>query len=95
ISQELDIPIKEIAQCLESLEKSGIIIEIAKKQDTYTLNLPLEHLTIGRISDSVDQMYIENKNFKSESDILEMADIIKDNKLAAGYDDQLAGFIKK
>jgi hypothetical protein len=60
------------------LEKSGIIIEIAKKQDTYTLNMPLEKLTVGVIADSVDMTYIEHKNFKSEKDFPELSVILSE-----------------
>ncbi len=95
ISEELDIPIREIAECLSGLEKSGIIIEIARKPDTYTMNIPLEKLTAGKIADSVDQMYIENKNFKSESAFPELAEIIKDNKLIADQSELLTALIKK
>ena len=76
ISEELDIPVKDISNTLLKLEKSGIIIEIAKKQDTYTLNIPLNKLTVGKVTDAVDMMYIPNKNFKSEKECKELSKII-------------------
>jgi len=95
ISEELDIPIREIAECLYGLEKSGIIIEIAKKPDTYTVNIPIDKLTVGKIADSVDQMYIENKNFKSESAFPEIEKIISGNKLTAAENELLTALLKK
>jgi DNA-binding IscR family transcriptional regulator len=95
ISSELDIPIKEIAECLSGLEKSGIIIEIAKKQDTYTLNMPLEKLTVGVIADSVDMTYIEHKNFKSEKDYPELEKILSDIGIKAERNDLLTSFVVK
>jgi membrane protein len=95
ISSELDIPIKEIAECLSGLEKSGIIIEIAKKQDTYTLNMPLEKLTVGVIADSVDMTYIEHKNFKSEKDYPELEKILSDIGIKAERNDLLTSFVGK
>ncbi len=95
ISEKLDIPIREIGECLTGLEKSGVIIEIAKKPDTYTINVPLNSLTAGRIADSVDMMYIENKNFKSETVFPELANIISGNKLIAESGTLLTDIIKK
>jgi membrane protein len=95
ISRELDIPVLEITECLHHLEQSGLIVEIAKKHESYTLNLPLESLTIGRITDTVDLMFIENKNFKSEKNFKEISKIISDNRIIADKDALLTSFLEK
>jgi len=92
ISQELDIPFKDITECLKQLEQSGVIAELAKKHESYTLNIPLDQLTIGRITDTVDRMYIENKNYKSEKQYPELSKIISDNKLIADNEKTLTSF---
>jgi|GEM_PF-2049557 len=94
ISQELDIPIRDISECLLFLELNGVIVEIAKKQDSFTLNTPLEALTIGRITDTVDKMFIENKNYKSEKNYPELVKIISDNKLIADRDKTLTSYFE-
>jgi DNA-binding IscR family transcriptional regulator len=95
VSEELDIPIKEISDCLSNLEKSGVIIEIAKKQETYTINIPLDRLTVGVIADAVDMSFIENKHFKSEKDFPELGVILSAEGLKAGRKDLLTSFFEK
>jgi membrane protein len=95
ISEELDIPIKEIAESLSCLEKNGVIIEIARKRDTYTMNMPLSKLTIGKITDSVDMMYIEDKNFKSESTFPELLKIIENDKVISDREELITSIIGK
>lgn len=94
ISQELDIPIKDISECLLFLEQNGVIVEIAKKQDSFTLNTPLETLTIGRITDTVDKMFIDNKNYKSEIQFPELKNIISENKIIADRSKTLTSFFE-
>ncbi|HAQ60785.1 TPA: hypothetical protein DCR49_02085 [Candidatus Delongbacteria bacterium] len=95
ISQELDIPIKDISECLLFLEQNGVIVEIAKKQDSFTLNTPLEALTIGRITDTVDKMFIDNKNYKSEKQFPEFKNIISDNEIIADREKTLTSYFNE
>jgi membrane protein len=95
ISQHLDIPIRDISECLLFLELNGVIVEIAKKQDSFTLNTPLEALTIGRITDTVDKMFIENKNYTSEKNFPELTKIINDNKIIADREKPLTSFFNE
>ncbi len=95
ISEELDIPLKEISETLSDLEKSGIIIEIAKKNEAYTLNIPPEKLTVGKVTDAVDKMYVGNKSFKSEEIHNELSQIFKDGSFSPEKDDLLVSLIEK
>ena len=76
ISSTLDIPLKDVNQCIAKLEHSGIIIEIAKKQNAYTLNIPVEKLTVDKIINAVDKMYLETKKYISEKQFPEINEIL-------------------
>ncbi|MCK4979133.1 MAG: YihY family inner membrane protein [Candidatus Delongbacteria bacterium] len=78
ISLKLDIPLKDVNQCLAKLEQSGIVIEIAKKQNAYTLNIPVEKLTVKRVLAAVDKMYLEAKVYKSEKYYPELSKIFNE-----------------
>jgi membrane protein len=95
ISEELDIPIRDIADTLSKLESGGVIVEIARKPDSYTLNMPLKKLTVGKITDCVDKMFIPNKNYRSEQDFQELSRIISENQVAANRDELVSALIEE
>ena len=65
ISDDLDIPLKDIRECLTDFEKSEIVVEIAGKQDTYTPNIPLKEFTVKKIIHAIDKMYIPSNNYEA------------------------------
>ncbi|MBN2789132.1 MAG: YihY family inner membrane protein [Candidatus Delongbacteria bacterium] len=96
ISSELDIPLKDVNQCIAKLEQSGIIIEIAKKHDAYTLNIPVEKLTVERVLKAVDKMYLETKIYGSEKQFPELNRVLnQENEIIAGKDSMLSSFLDK
>ena len=95
ISEELDISLKDISETLKDLEKSNIIIEIAKKPDAYTLNVPPEKLTLGKVTDAVDKMYVPHKSFKSEKLHRELSLIFKDRSLTPEKDELIVSLMEK
>lgn len=95
ISEELDIPIRDIADTLSKLESGGIIVEIAKKPDSYTLNIPLKKLTVGKVTDCVDKMFIPNKNYKSEENYKALSKIISENSVVAERDELVSTLIEE
>lgn len=96
ISSKLDIPLKDVNQCIEKLEQGGIIIEIAKKHDAYTLNIPVEQLTVDKVLQAVDKMYIETKNYHSERSFPEIKKILsKEHDIIADKDSLLSTFLDK
>ena len=96
ISSKLDIPLKDVNQCIAKLEHSGIIIEIAKKQNAYTLNIPVEKLTIDKILSAVDKMYLETKKYHSERQFPEISKILNPkNDIIADKNALLSTFLDK
>ncbi|MDA3884128.1 MAG: YihY family inner membrane protein [Candidatus Delongbacteria bacterium] len=96
ISSTLDIPLKDANQCIAKLEQSGIIIEIAKKHDAYTLNIPIKQLTVDRVVNAVDKMYLESKNYHSESSFPEIKKILSENnEIVAEKGSLLSNFLDK
>ena len=96
ISSKLDIPLKDVNQCLAKLEQSGIVIEIAKKQNAYTLNIPVEKLTVNRVLNAVDKMYLETKNYKSEKHFPEMNNLFNEqNEVNVDTNCLLSDFLDK
>ncbi|MCK4979199.1 MAG: YihY family inner membrane protein, partial [Candidatus Delongbacteria bacterium] len=96
ISSKLDIPLKDVNQCLAKLEQSGIVIEIAKKQNAYTLNIPVEKLTIKRVLAAVDKMYLDTKVYKSEKYYPEISKIFNDqHEIIAENNTLLSTFLEK
>jgi len=96
ISSKLDIPLKDVNQCIAKLEHSGIIIEIAKKHNAYTLNIPVEKLTIDKILHAVDKMYLETKKYHSERQFPEISKILNtENEIVADKNALLSTFLDK
>ena len=96
ISLKLDIPLKDVNQCLAKLEQSGIVIEIAKKQNAYTLNIPVEKLTVNRVLDAVDKMYLDTKIYKSEKNYPEISKIFNEqHEIIADNNTLLSTFLEK
>ena len=96
ISSKLDIPLKDVNQCIAKLEHSGIIIEIAKKQNAYTLNIPVEKLTIDKILSAVDKMYLDTKKYHSEKQFPEISEILNpENDIIADKNALLSTFLDK
>ena len=94
ISSKLDIPLKDVNQCLSKLEQSGIVIEIAKKQNAYTLNIPVEKLTVKIVIDAVDKMYLETQKYKSEKVFPEINKIFdKDRNISVDQNSLLSDFL--
>lgn len=65
MSDNLNLPLKDVRECLTDFEKSGIVVEIAGKQDTYTPNIPLKDFTVKKLLHSVDKMYIPSNNYET------------------------------
>ena len=87
---------KDVNQCLAKLEQSGIVIEIAKKQNAYTLNIPVEKLTVNRVLDAVDKMYVKTKNYKSEKYFPEMNNLFNDkDEISVDKNSLLSDFLDK
>ena len=63
LSDDLDIPFKDIRECLTDFERSGIVIETAEKQDIYIPNIPLKEFTVKKILHAVDKMYIPSNDY--------------------------------
>ena len=96
ISSKLDIHLKDVNQCLTKLEQSGIVIEIAKKQNAYTLNIPVEKLTVNRVLDAVDKMYVKTKVYKSEKHFPEINKLFNDqHDICANKESLLSEFLDK
>ncbi len=81
LSEALDIPLMDIRESISHLEKSGLIIEVSKKTNAYVLNFPLDKLSIGRIADAVDRMYLESRNLKQSAKFSELSRIMDHQRL--------------
>lgn len=93
MSEKLEVPAEDIYDCVLNLEKSGIITELGRKDDAYTVNVPLEKLTIGMIADAVDQMYLGDRKFADNAQYSGLDRLIVGNRLVAEHDELLTGFL--
>jgi len=62
-SSELKIPVNHVNLCLEKMEKSGIVQVIKKNPDVYAPIIPIKDITIKRLIDSVNKMYVFDNSY--------------------------------
>ena len=86
ISTELDIPLKDIRNCLSDFEKSGIVAELANNLECYIPNIPLKDFTLETIIASVDRRFITSNDYDSEKRYEAFKDIFKDGELNRDID---------
>jgi membrane protein len=61
-SEVLNIPVNHVLNCFRDFEKSGIVKEIEKTPELFIPVLPLQEITIKKIIDSVNKIYIPDIN---------------------------------
>jgi membrane protein len=88
-SDILNIPVNHVLVCFKEMSHSGIVKEIEKTPELYVPVIPLREITIQRILDSVNKMYLPGKAFASEFNDEVLADIFDKLQLfKSSYNDR-------
>lgn len=96
-SEKLDIPVNHVLNCFKDFEKSGIVKEIEKTPELYIPVIPIQEITIKKIIDSVNKMYIPNIKFSGELNNEILEDIFRKCQIFnESYNDRpLEDFLRK
>ena len=90
LSTNLDIPLKDIRNCLSDFEKSGILVELANNLECYIPNIPLSDFTLKTVIDSVDKKFILSNKYESEKNYSILEKIFDDTELSREIDSQIS-----
>jgi len=87
MSSMLDIPVKDIRNCLDDLEHNGMMTEILRKQDTYIPSVPAGQFSLRKIVASVDRLYSAQTNYLSEAEFPVLKEVFENYLYALKYED--------
>jgi membrane protein len=88
-SELLDIPVNHVLGCFQDLEKSGIVKETDKTPELFLPVIPVYEITVNKILNAVNKMYIPNNSFESEFNNQVIDDIFEKFQILTGiYNDR-------
>ncbi len=65
-SNKLNIPLNHVLLCFNDMAKSGIVKEIEKVPESFSPLIPIKEITLKRVINSVNKLYIRDYNYKSD-----------------------------
>lgn len=62
-SDNLNIPLNHVLEVFNDFEKAGLVKETAKMPEEFVPNIPIKEITLKRVIDAVNKVYIPDKLF--------------------------------